>query len=272
MAIRKLKCTTDNLITLPPTYSHKGMFVKFASDGKISYSENIWTDGDNIYYSYGSTHYVKNGNTWVTKTWTGLTDFYGKYIWTDGTNIYYSYQTTHYRLNKSTNTWETMTWAGRTNFYGSSVWTDGTNFYLYNNYVLSGTTWNSKSWSCTEFTAAFGFSSEAVWTDGTNIYYSDGYYQLKLNGNTWEVMPDNRVSGSFNARYIWSDGTDTYNGNKKYVNGEWITQDFGPGVSIGKAWTDGENIFSSGRILLPVSHSKIYMRVNDTWQEITQAV
>ena len=67
---------------------------------------NIWSEGDNIYYSSGSTHYVldKSTSTWSTKTWNGLTKFYGNYIWSDGDNIYYSSQSDNkqYVLDKGT--------------------------------------------------------------------------------------------------------------------------------------------------------------------------
>ena len=60
----------------------------------------IWSDGTNIYYSYGTNQYVLNGDTWEAKTWNGLTKFYASGIWTDGTNIYYSYNTEQYILQK----------------------------------------------------------------------------------------------------------------------------------------------------------------------------
>ena len=45
---------------------------------------------------------VKSG--WGSKTWDGLTSIYGKYIWTDGENIYYSEGTTQKVLNPLTKT------------------------------------------------------------------------------------------------------------------------------------------------------------------------
>ena len=69
------------------------------------------------------------GNKWSTKTWSGLTSFGGNYIWTDGDNIYYSDLSNHYVLDKSTSTWSAKTWSGLTSFYGGNVWTDGSNIY-----------------------------------------------------------------------------------------------------------------------------------------------
>ena len=64
-----------------------------------------------------------------TKTWTGLRSFNGSEIWTDGENIYYSYQTKHYVLDKATSTWSKKTWYGLSSFAGSNIWTDGENIY-----------------------------------------------------------------------------------------------------------------------------------------------
>jgi hypothetical protein len=60
----------------------------------------IWTDGDNIYYSDGSSQYVfdKASSTWTTKTWNGLASFNGQNIWTDGGHIYYSSGSSQYVL------------------------------------------------------------------------------------------------------------------------------------------------------------------------------
>ena len=105
-------------------------------------STNVWTDGDNIYYSNGSSsHYVldKATSTWKIKKWKGMTSFNGSYIWTDGDNIYYSNSSSQYILNKSTSTWSTKTWTGLTNFDGLNVWTDGDDIYYSNSstqYVL----------------------------------------------------------------------------------------------------------------------------------------
>ena len=75
------------------------------------YGSHIWSDGDNIYYSYidGTyriNQYVldKSTSTWSTKTWNGLSSIDGRNIWADGTNIYYSNGTGQYKIimNKPT--------------------------------------------------------------------------------------------------------------------------------------------------------------------------
>ena len=69
------------------------------STRELSYlsGNNVWTDGNNIYYSRGSMQKVLNRSTstWCDTTWNGtsdfIDDFWGGYVWTDGNNIYYSY-------------------------------------------------------------------------------------------------------------------------------------------------------------------------------------
>ena len=71
----------------------------------------------------------KSTSTWTAKTWKGLTNFDVSYLWTDGDNIYYSNGTSQYVLDKSTSTWTTKTWTGLTDFNGARGWTDGKNIY-----------------------------------------------------------------------------------------------------------------------------------------------
>ena len=57
------------------------------------YGSYIWTDGENIYHSRNGTTHILINDTWVGKTWVGLSssaDLTGDFIWTDGENIYYS--------------------------------------------------------------------------------------------------------------------------------------------------------------------------------------
>ena len=174
---------------------------------------NIWTDGDNIYYSSGSSEqYVldKSTSTWSFKSWNGdLTSFRGEYIWTDGENIYYSYNSAQYVLNKSTSTWSTKSWTGLTSFDGRYIWTDGDNIYWSDQYVLNKTTstWSFKSWNG-DLTS---FNGEYIWTDGDNIYYSWGsdQYVLDKSTSTWSTKTWSGLT-RFDATYIWTDGNNIY--------------------------------------------------------------
>ena len=142
------------------------------------YGHDVWSDGDNIYYSANSNNqYVldKSTSTWVAKTWNGITNFSGNHIWTDGTNIYYSYGTAQYVLDKSTNTWSTKTWSGVNNFYAAYIWTDGTDIfysYQYDHYLLGKNGWLGISGKWIYGNDELYGSN--IWTDGTNIYHSNG--------------------------------------------------------------------------------------------------
>lgn len=102
---------------------------------------NIWSDGENIYYSDGqSAQYVLDPTTltWSTKTWNGTLPPFGIYadgIWSDGENIYYSLGNTQLILDVSTSTWSTKTWLGLLSSQltpnATSIWTDGENIWQY---------------------------------------------------------------------------------------------------------------------------------------------
>ena len=180
---------------------------------------DIWTDGNNYYYSSDSTHYVIDflTHTWSTYTWTGLTSFYGRYVWTNGTNTFYSNSTNQYILDISTHTWSAMTWTGLTSFDGRYVWTNGTNtFYSSSSTqkVLSGTSWNNVSWS-----GLTSFSGQNIWTDGVDYYYSSGTTQYYKSGNrAWSTITWTGLT-SFSGSDIWSDGSNTFysNSTNQYI-------------------------------------------------------
>ena len=76
------------------------MWIGLTSFGGI----DVWTDGDNVYYSNGINQYVldKSTSTWSAKTWTGLQGISGSDVWTYGDDIYFSYTSTQYVLDKPT--------------------------------------------------------------------------------------------------------------------------------------------------------------------------
>lgn len=93
------------------------------------YGCDVWTDGENYYYSRDNNHYILNGDTWEPKTWNVLTSPFSPAIWTDGVNIYYSDNNDGYQLILNGDAWESKTWNGFTDFHGGNIWTDGTNTY-----------------------------------------------------------------------------------------------------------------------------------------------
>lgn len=224
----------------------------------------IWTDGENIYYSYSSSRqYVldKSTWTWVDKTWNGTSSIMGCNIWTDGTNIYHSANAnSQYVLNKETDTWETKTWTGLTNFSALDLWTDGDYIYytkLRLTYVLDveNSSWSIKHNGNPQF--ANGSAGKYFWTDGDNIYYSNSsdHYILDKTNWTWTAVTWTGCPTYFGGVNIWSDGTDVYmsigaakpNGGNYVLNKgtySWSSaDDLGDPFYANTLWTDGENIY-----------------------------
>ena len=228
---------------------------------KINKGTNVWTDGNNTYYSNDTNQYQldKTSLIWNKKTWVGLTSFNGAKVWTDGTNIYYYDETTegHYQLDKTTSTWSTKTWSGITGlFYPNWVWTDGVNTYYSagtKQYQLKkGTsTWENKSWNgLTEF------SGNCIWSDGTNIFYSLDYarqqYQLNTTTSTWNPKTWNGFT-KITGYDVWTDGANIFysDAQQQYLlnrsTSTWVSQTW-CGLTAFSAldvWTDGTNFYYS---------------------------
>lgn len=208
---------------------------------------------------------------WETKTWQGLTDFYGVQVWKDGGNTYYSDGTTHRVLNRSTDTWETKTWSGLTRFYGSGIWHDGDNLYFSEGstqYVFNRAEdkWETKTWNGL---TRFSFNTD-IWTDGTDFYFSDNSRQYILNRETSTWEPKTWNINIAVAPDVWHDGDITYysSGNSEYVLNkttmEWEPKTWNglPDSFVGRdIWTDGNTFYLDYRLFLN--------RVTDTWEPIT---
>lgn len=218
---------------------------------------NIWTDGENVYYSnYTGNQYVlnKSTSTWEEKTWSGFDSFGGDYIWTDGENVYCSDGTDQYVLDKSTSTWNEKTWTGLTDFGGNFIWSDGETVYYSqgsNQYVLdkSTSTWSVKSW-----TGLTNFNGLDIWSDGENVYYSyeGSNYVLDKSTSTWSTKSWTGLT-SFDGRNIWTDGENTYysydgtNCVLDKATSTWNDKTWG-GYTVYYGymiWTDGETMYYS---------------------------
>lgn len=194
--------------------------------------DNIWTDGDDIYYD--TVSYILNKSTlaWEKNTWSGQKIYSVNKIWSDGNNTYYSEEGNNYVLNKQTSTWENKTWYGLTNINGASVWTDGDNIYVNdfeNDYVLNKqtSTWEAKTWQ-----GFSGVSGLGIWTDKSNIYYSNGtrQYILDRSSSTW-ISKTWKGLNDFYAEYIWTDGSDMYYSKD---NAHYILYSIGIDVLLGQ--------------------------------------
>lgn len=179
-------------------------------------AENVWTCGDKIYYSSGSSgQYVldKSSHTWLPMTWNGY-NVSGKYVWTDGVNYYYSGTIyNYYILDVATNTWSPITfnYDVKATFTGSGVWTDGVNTYWSNinkHYVFDGKT---NTWTKITWNGKTNFTGMNVWSDGVNTYLSGGenQYILESETRTWVPITWTGLT-DFSAVNIWTDGENIY--------------------------------------------------------------
>ena len=226
---------------------------------------NIWTDGENTYYSSSSNHYVlnKSTNTWTKKSWTGLNTFNGANIWTDGIDTYHTSSNVTYVLNKETSTWSQKDWnisIDRTLLRGSCIWSDGENIYFnsawseqfggttYYSYMLnkSTNTWVEKTWNIDIS------SGSCIWTNGIDIYYtiSSVTYILNKSTNTWFEKTWN--VNIANSSYIWTDGINTYysNNGTHYIldksTNTWFVKNWNITTFTGNyIWSDGTNTYYS---------------------------
>ncbi len=222
---------------------------------------DVWTDGENIYYSYNSKQFILDIEThiWEEKIWNNKPSlFYGANVWTDGENIYYSYVADGYNiqkvLNTNTDTWETKTWNGLSPDFPLYIWTDGDSIYYScgsEQYVLNKetSTWETKTWN-----GLTSFYANYIWTDGENIYYSYDTQQFVLNKetNTWDIKIWVGCN-DFSGWDIWTDGDSIYysSGSEQYVlnkeTNTWETKTWNGLTSFyGKSiWTDGKNYYYS---------------------------
>ena len=249
----------------PPLQSYWKTKTFNGITGSTFTGTNVWTDGDNIYYSEGTRHLLldKATSTWTAKTWSGLTSFIGQNVWTDGENIYNSNGTSVFVLDKATSTWEEKTWGGLTYVNSENIWTDGYNIYysfLTSQYILdkSTSTWEEKTWS-----GLTGFYGEHVWTDGDNIYYSSetDQYVLDKATSTWEEKTWGGLT-SFDGEHVWTDGDNIYYSSEtdQYVldkaTSTWEEKTWS-GLTNFTAigiWTDGENVYYSRT---PITHRQL---------------
>ena len=245
--------------------------------------EYVWSDGENVYYSNGTTQYMLNGNVWVNHTWVNLNNFYGNNIWSDGKNIYLSNATNHYIFNNGA--WLEKTWNGFTNFLGQYIWSDGENIYYDNSTVhyklnISTSTWELNSWN-----GYSDISGDNVWSDGENIFYNsytntNKNYILNTENSTWYSRSSNIVGNSgileafYGSNIFAFNGEIYYSGNNLYCLSKtvisknensltatdyWINLGNNEllGISI---WTDGYNCYCSNNngnyLLLPKSSIK----------------
>jgi cell fate (sporulation/competence/biofilm development) regulator YmcA (YheA/YmcA/DUF963 family) len=90
-------------VYIDKTITENGTYLP-AEDEATAYSKvvvNVTPPSNEFYPSVKTQSLMPQngtGNTWSTKTWTGLTNFSGGGVWTDGDNIYCSNSSTQYYL------------------------------------------------------------------------------------------------------------------------------------------------------------------------------
>lgn len=222
--------------------------------------KDIWTDGDDVYFSSGSAQKVLNKTTgnWDDMTWTGCTNYSGSFVWSDGTDIYLSQvgggSTKQYILDKTNHAWVAKSW-DFSNFNGDQIWSDGENVYYSRSSTQKVLNKSTKQWDNKTWNAFNDYNGQYIWTDGTDVYYSYNAYQYVLNKSTSTWEPKTWVGlTSFQGQYIWTDGTDIYysNGSDQYVlnkiDSTWIEVEWS-GISAlssfkgDNVWTDGTDIY-----------------------------
>ena len=175
--------------------------------------EQVWTDGEHIYYSFQGDDYELDipSHTWSVKTWNGISNLLGSSVWSDGTHIYSSLDRDHYELVLGTNNWVSKTWNIR--FYGNYVWTDGKgNIFMtdtgeYHQLNKSTGNWEEMTWD-THDNELIGYN---IWTDGYNVYHSCAPYNMKFitEDKSWEVVTFETLD-EFDGENVWSDGKNIY--------------------------------------------------------------
>lgn len=259
------------------TLNFSRTFVPYYQLNGVSNGEYIWTDGVDIYFTFGEFNNKKLDKTtmtWKPISWGNSDDlpYWGSYMWSDGTDIYYNdeHHPKSLKLDRETNSWKSVSWGF--NFRGDYVWTDGTKTYLSygSQYELNTDTmtWDSMTWQ-TDTGETLHIVGRDVWSDGQNIYYAS----FKLNDDTgiWEKVDwDSTPSGSS----VWSDGTNFYSGNSRKINVDTYTsEDFDGFINAwaqnNRMWTDGVNVYCTNQdgktwILLPVG-AKYYSYDGSRW-------
>lgn len=193
-----------------------------SSSEKAFYGRYTWTDGENVYWSQSSTHYIldKENSIWFRKIWFNTTlSWYGYDVWTDGENTYLSNSTGHFIFIKDKDTWEGITWYGIDSFEGQDVWKHNGNIYCSNGTATYRLDTTTRTW--VTVISSDTVLGRYVWNlDGNayRSYYSNSTaYNHRFTGSSW-------ASQSWSGYYPQSgDDVYTYNGYTYYFCGNPAT-------------------------------------------------
>ena len=112
-------------------------FEEISWSVKLTYSNCIWFNGIDYYYSSSSNDYKYDIeiNDWVIASDEIVNHGYG--VWTDGYDIFYSFDSLNQFILNSNGDWVNITWNvsdGENNIIpsGANIWSDGENMYFTN--------------------------------------------------------------------------------------------------------------------------------------------
>lgn len=253
----------------PPTLPTKLLLEDYTWDFeyaiKASFSDYqyiegryLWSDGNNLFYSYNNYQFVLDETTptptWRIKYWSK--DFlsmkpFGCYVWSDGTNLYYSGGNVHFKLVDGD--WVRISF-NYNDVNGEYVWSDGVNIYysFYDTYKFVDGQWEQVSeWNSVRL------DGSKIWSDGSNCYFSNfnkytpDFSNFKLVDGQWERIVEWERLG-LDGNCIFTDGTNIYHSsnwygpyNKRILNKETGIWDDIPMVDAlgNNVEVYGENVF-----------------------------
>lgn len=208
------KLTTESI-----NWEEVSLFVGIAPS---IYGEQIWHDGSDTYYSYGTQQFKFNNKTgkFDQITWVSA-PYYGRDIWHDGSDTYYSGGSKLEYIKLPT----TITWSNiPDNFDPINIWHIGDTTYYSNGTIHKIINEDTTSFdNFTEWKGLSSFDGKDIWQDiDGNIFYKDTYI-LDTKTKTWlpkywNLIDNKQSSDIIKSEYIWSDSTSTYINNDYILN------------------------------------------------------
>lgn len=225
-----------------PLYKESDTWENMEWNGQTNiYARYVWTDGEKIYYSSGtSSHWELDvaTHTWIKKTWNGRLVFIERLnddapsgwvlasnaqdVWSDGDNVYlstvYSGWPVHAILDASTSTWTNVTFSGLPDdLRGAYVWRSGDDVYYSNGDTHYAYNKSNRSWSEKSFGLRFSVNDICKIGDRTMLQTDAGWYEYsqsdkQFHGVTFSYA-DGVVAGAITPICVWGDGKHTYFSN-----------------------------------------------------------
>ena len=201
--------------------------------GSISVDlRDVWSDGDNYYYSFLSDtnyHYKINFETSrLESVWSSSFSARGRDIWSAGSDVYATTGGSLYLLNKETKTWDETSFkvdnSSITGLIGADViHVNNDVFYLgktYNGSTASSTcllkyNFETKNWETIDGFSSISISGENVFSNGINFYginpRTKTQYIIDFNNYTYKELGSSEKLNGLNSFYGYLTATDGIN-------------------------------------------------------------